>query len=292
MRTVTQQLATTARVDLVLRLTLLDLLWRPVGNWALRPGILLLASFGLVFPGQLRRPGLWALLTVLTGTRVILDWPLPDNHAYLLCYWCLAITLALMSTDPQACLAFNGRLLVGAVFAFATLWKVGLSPDYLDGSFFRVMLLTDPRFEGVAQLAGGLTVEQLDELRATLTQHVDGSLLGEPMLPPQPLRFVWVAYFATWWSLVLEAAIAVVFLLPVRRLLSRLRDTLLIVFCFTVYAVAPVESFGWLLIAMGVAQSEEETPWVQFGYLATFALILIYREVPWADLILEYLPAE
>ena len=44
----------------------------------------------------------------------------------------------------------------------ATLWKVALSPDYLDGRFFRVTMLTDVRFEGFAQLAGGLTRDQLE----------------------------------------------------------------------------------------------------------------------------------
>jgi len=36
-----------------------------------------------------------------------------------------------------------------------------------------------------------------------------------------------------------------------------------------------------------VAQSGAETPWIRLGYLATFALILCYRKIPWADLILR-----
>ena len=283
------------RVDLVLRLTLLDLLWRPIGNWALRPVILLLAAIGLVFPNQLRRPGLWAMLTVLTGLRVVLDWPLPDNHAYLLCYWCLAISLVLVSRDPQACLAINGRVLIGGVFAFATLWKLVLSSDYLDGGFFCVMLLTDPRFEGFTQLFGGLAVDDLEAFRAFLAQHVDGPLFDRQALPQLPGRFVQLAQLATWWTLVLESSIAVTFLRPWRHRLSplvSLRDIFLILFCLTTYAVAPVEGFGWLLVAMGLAQSEAETPWLRFGYLATFATILCYREIPWAGLILDVIAQE
>jgi hypothetical protein len=53
-------------------------------------------------------------------------------------------------------------------FALAVLWKAVLSPDFLDGRFFRVTLLTDPRFGEVAMLAGGLTQDQLDQNRQSL----------------------------------------------------------------------------------------------------------------------------
>ena len=37
-------------IDLALRLTLLDLLLRPIGDWRIRPGILALAGAGLLIP--------------------------------------------------------------------------------------------------------------------------------------------------------------------------------------------------------------------------------------------------
>ena len=52
-------------MDLVLRLTLLDLLLRPVGDWILRFPILGLAAAGLLFPALLRRVELWAALALL-----------------------------------------------------------------------------------------------------------------------------------------------------------------------------------------------------------------------------------
>src|SRR5262245_5715374 len=100
-------------MTLALRLTLLDLLLRPIGDGFFRPVILGLAGLGFVLPGQLRRPLVWILLAILTLLRVILSWPMADNHAYLLSYWCLAVALALISRDPRACLALNARLLVG-----------------------------------------------------------------------------------------------------------------------------------------------------------------------------------
>ena len=97
------------RIDLVLRLTLVLLVLQPVGGPAIRPWILLLAALGLVWDSALRHPALWFALTLLTALRVIADWPLSDNHAYLLVYWCLAIGIALTLPDAENALSLNGR---------------------------------------------------------------------------------------------------------------------------------------------------------------------------------------
>jgi hypothetical protein len=52
---------------------------------------------------------------------------------------------------------------------------------------------------------------------------------------------------------------------------------------------ATVEGFGWLLVFMGIAQTAAGQRTTRLFYLATFALILVYREVPWAHLMLERL---
>ena len=275
-------------VDLALRLTLLSMLLRPIGAGVVRPCILGLAAAGLLLPGLLRHPGLWMALTILTGVRVVLDWSLADNHGYLLCYWCVAVSMALCSRAPSACLFVNGRLLIGLAFFFATLWKVGLSPDYLDGRFFRVTMLTDPRFAGFVQLVGGLSLEQLDELRAFVTQHVDGQFLALPLIPTEPPRFLQLARFTTLWTVAIEGAVALSFLWPVGRGVSKGRDALLLIFCVTTYTIAPVAGFGWLLLALGVAQCQPERHTVQLFYLVVFVLILFSREVPWAMKLLEF----
>jgi len=274
-------------VNLALRLTLLDILLRPIGNWFLQPVFLGVAAIGVALPHQIRQLPLWIILSTLTALRVIFNWPMADNHAYLLCYWCLAVVLALLSHDPRACLAFNGRFLIGLAFALATLWKVALSPDYLDVRFFRVTMLTDVRFEGFAQLAGGLTRDQLESLRGFVTQHVDGQFLEALDTPLEPVRFLWLARFMTWWTVLLEGTAAVAFLWPMDRGPSKLRDILLLTFCVTTYAIAPVEGFGWLLIALGVSQCEPTRRKTQLFYLVVFALILFYREVPWTEWLLR-----
>ncbi len=294
MRSVLRQAGELNGVDLALRLTLLELLLRPIGNWTIRPFILSLAIIGLLFPRHIRRPVLWLALAGLTGLRVVLDWPLPDNHAYLLCYWCLAVFVCLVSQDADqdtdTSLALNARLLIGLAFAFATLWKLVLSPDYLDGRFLRVSMLTDPRFEGFAQLVGGLSAETFTELRAFVSQHVDGQLFGTFVSPQQPTRFIWTAHVATWWTVVMEGAVALTFLWPAGQGLpqvAQLRNVFLLLFCATVYAVATVAGFAWLLLAMGVAQCESERWKTKLAYLFVFALVLFYRAVPWTELFLQ-----
>jgi hypothetical protein len=256
---------------------LLELLLRPIGDWKLRPLILTLAGAGLLFPGLLRRRELSLALAGLTALRVLLSWPLADNHAYLLSYWCLAIFFPLYSTSPELRLADSSRWLIGLAFALAVLWKGLLSPDYLDGTFFRVTLLVDERFEGLTRLIGGLSIEAIDQNRIILERHLDGAspTAGERVtLTP---RFIGSASLATWWTLVIEAVVAIGFLVgPQRR-----RHASFMVFCSTIYAAAPIEGFGWLLVAMGTAQCSAAEVRTRWSYVAVFVLILFYREIPW-----------
>lgn len=276
-------------IDLSLRLTLLDLILKPVGDWRIRFFILLLSCIGFIFPRQLRNPLIWAGLTIFTGLRVYSSWPLNDNHAYLLTYWCLAVTICLLTTDSKKFLAINARYLIGFVFAFATIWKLILSPDFIDGTFFKVNMLTDPRFESFAQLAGGLSYEKYWELHDFVTQHIDGRIIGLSQFPEIPCRYQFVAMFLTFYTVTLELLVALAFLWPAGKGLSKYRDYLLLLFCATIYSVATVEGFGWLLIAMGISQIYKEKNNIKILYLLAFALILFYREIPWASLLLKFL---
>ena len=270
--------------DLPLRLSLLLLLLTPVGGWEVRPFLLLLAGAGLLSPAVLRAPVTWLLLTFLTGWRVVADWPMSDNHAYLLCYWCLAVGLSRLTPAPGSALASSARLLLGLTFAFATLWKVALSPDYLDGTFFRVWLLVDTRFEALAQLVGGLSAQEIDASRYFLQPPPS---LGEEHLPalvePPPLRAA--AAGLTWATAALEALLAIVFLAPAPGRWFALRHIVLIFFCATTYAIAPVTSFGWMLLAMGTAACPPAALRLRGAYLVCFALLVLHDAIEWATLI-------
>jgi len=288
LRDLAGRLARADRFDLALRLTLLDLLLQPVGEPGIRFVLLTGSGLGLLFPRLLRSPPLWWGATILLAVRVVGDWPLADNHSYLLCYWCGAIALSLSSEAPDEFLAHNGRWLIGLVFLFATLWKVALSPDFVSGVAFRVTLILDPRFEDFTRLAAGVSPDWIEAQRVLLGQHADGAQsLGAASGSAEWARVGRIARAGTFWTLGLEALVALAFLWPPGRGLPKARDAALQVFCATTYAVATVAGFGWLLVAMGVAQSDRPQGRARALYLAVFVLILFSREIPWLALIAD-----
>jgi hypothetical protein len=265
---------------IALRLTLLDLLLAPIGEWSVRAPVLLLAGAGLIHAGVLRSPLTWFTLALLGGWRVVADWPLADNHAYLLAYWLLAAALALSGPLPRLDLARSARLLIGLSFAFAVLWKSTLSVDYVDERFFRHLLITDERFEEPAIHLGGMTSADLEAARALIEEnrHVTDKPAPATLETPALRR---LASLATWLTLLLESAVASLFLLPDRFRSGRLRDFTLMAFCATTYMIAPVPGFGWLLLAMGIAQCPEDARSTRWSYLACFGLVLLHDNVPW-----------
>ena len=269
-------------VALALRLTLLEILLRPAAAWPLRTALLVLAGVALVHGRLLLAPLTWLLLAALSGLRLVVDWPLADNHAYLLAYWCLAVALAALVPDAHRSLASSARWLAGLAFAFAVLWKAFLSPDYLDGRFFRVTLIQDARFADVAMLLGGLSPEELQQNREYLEPLPEGAELVDARVLVEPPAFRRLAGALTWGGLALEALVAAVFLLPARPLL---RHAALLVFCLTTYAFAPVAGFGCLLLVLGLAQTNPAEARTRALYVAAFFLVLTYAEVPWAALL-------
>jgi hypothetical protein len=61
--------------------------------------------------------------------------------------------------------------------------------------------------------------------------------------------------------------------------MARGRDVLLIIYCAVTYAVATVDGFAWLLIAMGTAQTAVHRQRTAVAYVAVFVLVLLYREL-------------
>ncbi|MFI5076727.1 MAG: hypothetical protein ACHQRO_05260, partial [Vicinamibacteria bacterium] len=169
-------------------LTAIALLLRPMGPWFVRPAILAVAVLMILSPAMLRSALAWSAIAAMVAVRIADDWPLADNHIYLLGYWALAIALSLRNAGGEDTLAFSSRWLIGLAFVFAVLWKTMLSPDFLDGRFFRVTLLTDARFGDAAQLIGGLSAEQLDANRKALQLLPAGAELLEPPAIVEPAR--------------------------------------------------------------------------------------------------------
>lgn len=100
-------------------------------------------------------------------------------------------------------------------------------------------------------MAVGLDASSLSSLRDFLRQHTDTALA--------------------------ECAVAAAFLWPRNGFPAHWRDATLLFFCTTVYAVATVEGFAWILLAMGLAQSEPSRTRIRAAYLGVFFLIFLYR---------------
>ena len=275
--------------DSVLTLTAIILLLRPLDIWWLAPFVLAAACLSLTVRAVRRAPLTWILIATLVGARVVAVWPLSDNHIYLLAYWCLAIGLALSTAASAATLSASSRWLLAAAFVMAVVWKAVLSPDYTDGRFFRVTLLTDERFADAALMFGGLSRDQMAQNRAFLEPLPEGAALLDPPAFVEPPRLRAFARIATWGGLFLEAVIATAFLLPAGRWGELTRHASLLTFCLTTYALAPVAGFGWLLASMGLAHCRTDQPWLRGAYLAVFILILLYAEFPWASLLAEWM---
>ncbi len=278
---------TAANWHLLFTLTLIEIVLRPAGPWTIRPFILAIACAGLIFHSVQRTPLFWLSLFGLIAAWIIAEWPTPDNHIYLLAYWCLLLCLSLHSPEPEFTMRTGGRLLIGFAFLLAALWKAMLSPDYTDGRFFRVTFLTDERFATTAMLFGGLTKEELKENREYLTALPNGAELVDPPKLFEPTRLRAFENAATWSALLLESAVAFFFLIPGKRIVERWRHFVLLMFCLATYPFAPVAGFGWLLLIIGLSQCHPDQHVLKFLYVCGYFLILFFAEIPWAGAILD-----
>jgi len=273
-------------IEMALTLAALVLLLRPMGPWYVQAPLLFIGALSIVKPRVARTPGLWLAATIVIVVRLVVEWPLPDNHIYLLAYWCLAAALALQGPTPEDDLAGASRLLLAGAMTMAVLWKAFLSPDYMDGRFFRVTLIDDPRFESVAMLAGGLTDHELQESRAALDPLPAGAELLDAPVRREPAGLRVLAHALTWGGVGLEALLALVMWLPGSRA-RPLQHTLLLAFCLVTYFFAPVAGFGWLLLIMGLCLCRPDQHVLRAAYTATFFVVLLATEIPWASLVLD-----
>lgn len=272
-------------MELALRVFLVVLLLDAPLYWFQRVPLQIACGLTLIFPAATRDARAWGVITLLTAWPLVWNWPFSDNHDYLRAFGALAVTLALTTREPEAALRTSARLLIGGTFLFATLWKVVLSPDWLDGTFFRVTLLSDPRFHDLAVLVAGASWETLDAFDAALTEFLaDGGGWPGAFVEPPGIRRLAIALTA--YTALLESALAATFLWPRPR---RARNWLLVAFGATTFAFATVRGFGFLLMTLGLAQCEEDERRARIAYVATLFLIEAYRSIPWTRMLIDAL---
>lgn len=268
-------------IDLVLLLTVVILLVRPgpMEPWYVLAPTSIIAILIVLDRSLLRQPTAWFLLAGISFVgNNFMNWEFSDNHKFLTTYWLLAIAASLSLPDPRRWLASNGRTLIGLVFLFATVWKL-TSDAYLDHSMFRLLLISDPRFFGLSHYLGGLEPAQFAQNGTVLTEYV---YQAKQLFVPNRIPLVEsagigaFAAFLTWWTILIEGLIAVLFLIPKENTFTRWRHAVLIAFAVTTYPPTNVIHFGWLIMVMGLAACPIESKRTRLAYVVSFLFIFIF----------------
>lgn len=250
----------------------------------LRVPLTLLAAAGLLFRSWLRTTAYWYVMATCLGTAIYFHWESADNHRYLFAYAALALCAAcsLPRGEQAEGLALSCRWLLGLAMALATTWKL-CSPDYLDGTLFTSELLLDERFAPLTTWLTELTPQALlqnrEAARLLMTGHELGLQLTSVHLTQSP-GVTTLAHLLTWWTVGIEAALALLFLLPTPLLercrLGGMKNGLLVLFGVTTYLVAPIRGFGGILMLLGLAQCRPQQQQAQYAYLLAFLAIQLF----------------
>lgn len=265
-------------VAAVTRLSALHLLMHIVGGGGrvLGPLGLCLAMIGVFYGRACRSAVYWGLMSAILFGRIYMDTDTLDNHFYLSMYWSLAlcISLTLPAERRLAALKLNAKWLIGFCMLFATAWKI-ISPDYLSGAFFNFFVIADNRFHDVARIVGGMTQDDIDHNFRIFTDVQNGliPLAGYDIAMRFPPGLRPLAAVMTWWTVLIEGVLAMLFLAPAQQSIMRARNGLLLAFGFTTYLVAPVKGFGATLMIMGYAQCPEDARNWRMAYLAAIIVI-------------------
>ncbi len=263
-------------LDVSLIMTFILLLVYAQNVFYVRQATHVLVIAGIIFyPWIGRSPWLWLLITAVLAWGNSVFWFSIDNHMYLMNYWTLAITVALFAKRPSAYLAINGRLLIGLCFLFATLWKA-INMEFVNGSFFAYLLLGgDVRFESFSMLLTGISPEVLEINRDLASDLKNNPSIRETVLEVPP-NVRYIALLLTWWTLIVEGMIAVLFLWRPALRFRGIRDVVLGVFIITTYPVASVIGFAWLLVCMGTAQVQRSSAALKVFYIILFVVLSLF----------------
>lgn len=270
-----------SRYDACLVLTLINIMLWGTSQWYTGIGLYSLCLPALVYRKLRHSPWLWVGICLLFIHKILINWAWADNHKYVMTYWssAIAISLAVDQRRRNEVIATNARLILGLSMLFATIWKA-IAPEYMSGAFFEVLFLTDRRFDGTIALLTDLTYGELLENQMRLEYLRSGYM---DWIEPQSQQLNsselvrTIALIATWWTVLIEGAKGVLFLIPWNgKTIFLLRNIALLAFLFTTYIIAPVPGFGCSLACMGMATClDRGDGWYRLYQLA-FLLVILY----------------
>lgn len=213
----------------------------------------------------------WFVITILLAFIYLPEWYSIDNHEYLIIYWSLALAVALYSPTPKETLQKTATLLLGLCFLFATFWKV-ITPEFMNGSFFQFLLAGgDYRFDEFSLLISGIDTDMIRGNRSIFHSLKEGNFFDSILQLELPENMYLKAITLTWWTILLEGTIAILFLMNIKKPFSYAKHGALILFITTTYPVANVIAFGFLLICIGISQAYIKK--IKFLYLVTFLFL-------------------
>ena len=261
----------TGQISLLYALILPGSTFGPIAN--------MLSFLGLFIPGLLRQKWFFSVFAGVVFFNFVIGsvWS-ADNHNWLQWYWFVALALVNYARDSQWALALSARLLVGGTFTFATAWKI-LSHDFPNGSFFEFAGGTENRMAESLNVLGFKVAEDYNANIDSIKSWVSGfeAPVGFELLGADMISGFWPIMAAM--TILIEGAIAILYLAPLRKTISWLRDAVMVSFCFATYLLLPVGGFGMLLVAMGFAASDLEMKrrtWV-YGITMSFIILMVQR---------------
>jgi len=214
----------------------------------------------------------WVILTLILAYSHLPEWYSIDNHIYLMMYWTLTLSIALYAKNSDEVLAKSATLLLGLCFLFATFWKI-VTPDFMNGSFFQYLLSGgDGRFDTFSMIFAGTDSYMLEtnkgRVRSLMEPTIQEHYKKELILPN---HLYLKALFMTWWTVILEGLIAILFLFDFKKLPKNIKHFFLLTFIITTYPIANVITFALLLVCIAISQVKENR--LIFIYLFTFLVL-------------------
>lgn len=278
------QVASIELFDLVSQVFLLGLLVYGPEDWFVRLPLVAIAVFSLVIPALRASEWTWYVLALLILYGAMISWYETDNHKYLMGYTSgmLACVCLARNSERLDVLRFVSRVMLGVVMLAAVGWKVA-NQDYVSGDFFRLTLLADSRFADFAALLTPLRSEELSRNHGIFTRYVElnaaGVGLGVSSLAYHSSVSI-LAVLMTWWTVAIELAIGLLFVLPLKAIrFLWARHLVLLLFMVTTYVVAIVPGFCWMLLCLAIASTDERDKGFRAFYLAMIALVQFYQVI-------------
>jgi hypothetical protein len=228
------------------------------------------AVWGVVATRVRTSPWYWFAVAAVVGAWQLSSFLRHDDHEIVTTYWCAALGLSLLARERELALARAAALLIGLVFLFAVMWKL-TSGEFADGRFFRFTLVWDERFDHLSWASGDSTYAAE---RSGLDAAMAAREAGQTVVWHEGPRSALLAAVMTWWGIAIEAALAVLFLVP-RPLPPLLRYGTLLAFMAGTYYVVPIPGFGCLLCVLAASHADD-VRWRRALLVAFGVLLLLW----------------